>query len=141
MLRLPRNLHFEVHQVLRLHLHLEVHKVLCLPRNLHFELHKVLCLSRKCYTCHENCNEPEVEKQRFTVPVTKSELVEDHHHVQSAAPATKSAVRSQAAPIPLRLSRKVDFESRKHEVSLAPATKKSPPCAKMRTEPQRERSR
>ena len=35
MLRLPRNLH------------MEVHKVLCLPRNLHMEVHKVLPLPRK----------------------------------------------------------------------------------------------
>ena len=50
-------------------------------------------------------NEPHVEKSHFTPPVTKIERVEDHHHIQSAAPATKSALRSK----PLR--------------SLAPVTK------------------
>ena len=43
---------------------------------------------------------PHVQKSRFTAPVTKSELLNDHHHVQSAAPATKTAFRSKAAPIP-----------------------------------------
>ena len=45
-------------------------------------------------------NEPHVEKSRFTAPVTKSELLEDHQHVRSAAPATKTAFRSKTAPIP-----------------------------------------
>ena len=50
MLCLPRNLHFQVHQVL------------CLPRNLHFEVHQALHLPRICAsrfrkrcTCHEIC--------------------------------------------------------------------------------------
>ena len=49
VLCLPRNLHMEVHKVLRLprNLHMEVHKVLCLPRNLHMEVHKMLHLPRK----------------------------------------------------------------------------------------------
>ena len=49
VLCLPRNLHMEVHKVLRLprNLHMEVYKVLRLPRNLHMEVHKVLCLPRK----------------------------------------------------------------------------------------------
>ena len=54
-------------------------------------------------------NEPHVEKQRFTAPVTKSGLVEDHHHVQSAAPATKTAVRSKEAPIPCTCHEKSAF--------------------------------
>ena len=49
---LPRNLHTEVHKALRLprNLHMEGHKVLCLPRNLHMEVHKVLCLPRNLHT-------------------------------------------------------------------------------------------
>ena len=43
---------------------------------------------------------PISEKLRFTAPVTRSEHVEDHHRVQSAAPATKSALGSTPAPIP-----------------------------------------
>ena len=52
VLRLPRNLHMEVHSVLCLprNLHMEVHTVLCLPRNLHMEVHKVLCLPRDLHT-------------------------------------------------------------------------------------------
>ena len=52
VVRLPRNLHVEAHQVLPLprNLHFEVHKVLHLPRNLHFEVHKVLHLPRKICT-------------------------------------------------------------------------------------------
>ena len=61
-----------------------------------------------------------VPKSRFTALVTKSERVQDHHHIQSAWPATESAfLRSDH----LRLSRKV-FGPPKHKVSLAPATKK-----------------
>ena len=56
--------------------------------------------SQSAVPATKSANEPDVEKQRFTVPVTKSELVEDHHHVQSAATAMKTAVRSKTAPIP-----------------------------------------
>ena len=45
-------------------------------------------------------NETNIQKSRFTAPVTKSELLDDHHHVQGAAPATKTALRSQTPPIP-----------------------------------------
>ena len=38
----------------------------------------------------ESANKPHVEKSRFTAPVTKSDRLEDHHHVQSAGHATKS---------------------------------------------------
>ena len=47
-----------------------------------------------------SANEPHVQKSRFTAPVTKSEPLDDHHHVESAAPATKTAVRIKIAPIP-----------------------------------------
>ena len=118
MLRLPRNLHFEVHQVLYL------------PRNLLRAQSAVAChetctsRSTKCCTCHEICtsrsqsavpatksaNEPHVQKSRFTAPVTKSELPDDHHHVQSAAPATKTALRSKTAPIPCTCHEKSTLE-------------------------------
>ena len=51
MLRLPRNLHLEVHKVLRLpqNLHFELHKALHLERNLHFEVHHVLHLPRNLH--------------------------------------------------------------------------------------------
>ena len=91
--------------------------MLRLPRNLHLEVHKVLGLKEictlrftQCCACHEIC-------KQATCAVTKSECLEDHHHVQSAAPATKSAFGSKTAPIPctchqntrfpLRLPRKV----------------------------------
>ena len=127
---LPRNLHFEV----------EVHKALPLPRNLHFEVHCAcheICTSRfasavpatksalrrppSAVTATKSANEPHVQKSRFTAPVTKSELLDDHHHVQSVAPATKTAKYNSSDP--LHLSRKVDLEEPKREVSPAPATK------------------
>ena len=90
----------------------------------------------KCCACHEICtsrvteccatksaNEPHVQKSRFTAPVTKSELLDDHHHVQNAAPATKTAFRSKTAPIPCTCHEKSTLDPPKHEVSLAPATK------------------
>ena len=48
MLCLLQNLHIEVHKVLFLprRLRIEVHKVLRLPRNLRIEVHKVLRLPR-----------------------------------------------------------------------------------------------
>ena len=116
---LPRNLHFEVRKVLCLlrNMRFEVHrKVLYL----HFEVpccagHEIctsrftkccscqeICTSRatECCACHEACKRATCPKSRFTAPVTKSELLDDHHHVQGAAPATKTALRSQTPPIP-----------------------------------------
>ena len=51
MLCVPRDLHMKVHKVLHLprNLHMEVHKVLCLPRTLHMEVHKVLRLPRNLH--------------------------------------------------------------------------------------------
>ena len=56
--------------------------------------------SQRAVAATNSANEPHVQKSRLTAPVTKSERLEDHRHVQSAAPATKSAFRSKAAPIP-----------------------------------------
>ena len=106
VLCLPRNLHIEVHQVLYLprNLHFEVRQVLHLPRNLHIEGHRVLCLPRNLQTSH-------ISKSQDSLHLsTKSELLDDHHHVQSAAPAKKPTFRS------------------KTEVSLAPATKVTTMC-------------
>ena len=58
----------------------------------------------------ESANEPRVQKSRFTAPVTKSGLLDDHHHVQSAAPATKTAFRSKTAPIPCTCHEKSTLE-------------------------------
>ena len=109
VLRLPRNLHFQVHKVARATKSalrgsqsavpaaksaLPGSQSAVLPRNQHFEVHKVLCLPRNLQTRHMS------QKLQFTAPVTKSEHLDDPHLVQSAAPATKSAYRSKAAPIP-----------------------------------------
>ena len=116
MLRLPRNLH------------IEVHKVLCLPRNLHFEgpqsavpaTKSALRGSQSAAPATKSANEPPVEKLRFTAPVTKSEHLDDHHHVQSAAPATKSALRSQTVPIPCACHEKstLDHQSARFPLRL-----------------------
>ena len=81
-------------------------------------------------------NDPHVQKSRFTAPVTKLERVEDHYHVQSAAPATKSAFRSKTTPIPCARHEK----STLHQQSTRFCHEKWPPCPKMCTAPQRERS-
>ena len=87
----------------------------------------------------KSANEPHVQKSRFTAPVTKSELLDDHHHVQSAAPATKTAFRSSPASLaPVTKSRLWSTKTRGFPCACH---EKSPPCAKMRTAPQRERSR
>ena len=107
VLCLPRNVHFEVHQVLYLprNLHFEVHQALCLPRNLHLEVHKVICLPRnlrievhhKCCACHEILY---IEGHRVLC-LPRNLRIEGHivlrlpgnphRGSQSAAPATKSA--------------------------------------------------
>ena len=71
----------------------------------------------------KSANKPHVQKSRFTAPVTDSEIVDDHHHVESAVPATKNCISKYNSSEPLHLSRKVDFGAPKHEVSLAAATK------------------
>ena len=115
MLRLPRNLHMEVHTVLCLprNLHTEVHKVLRLPRNLHMKVHKVLRLprnlhiQRRCPADARRTSDPLASSKvlcltrsahggsQSTAPATKSA----HEGSQSAAPATKSA---HPAPVPSR---------------------------------------
>ena len=108
VLRLPRNLHIEVHKVLCLprNLHLEVHKVLCLPQNLHINVHKVLCLPRnlhievhKVLRCHELCTSRftkccachDICISRFTRCGACDELCTLRS--LSVAPATKSALQ------------------------------------------------
>ena len=66
-----------------------------------------------------SANEPHAQKSGFTAPVTKSELVKHHDHVQSAALATKSALRSKTVPIPCACR----LWTTKARVSLAPAAK------------------
>ena len=67
----------------------------------------------------KSANEPHGQKSRFTAPVTKSERVEDHHHVQSPAPATKSALRSKTAPIPCTCHEKSTLD---HQITRFPVT-------------------
>ena len=91
MLRLPRNLRFEVDKVLHLprNLHFEVHNLLCLPGNLHFEIftsRKVLRLPRNLHF-----------QVHIVLPLLRNLHFEVH---KSAVPATKCALRSKAAPIP-----------------------------------------
>ena len=114
VLHLPRNLHFEVHQGLRLPRNLRGRQVLRLPRNLLFEVHKSAAPATK------SANEPHVEKLRFTAPVTKSQLVEDHHHVQSTVPVTKAAFQSKTAPIPCTCHEKstLDHENTRFPLHL-----------------------
>ena len=95
----------------------KVHKALRLPRNLHFEVHiaqpcQGVLPQKRCQRQRQDIktkrrpplseNDPHVQKSRFIAPVTvtKLERIEDHHHVQSAAPATESTFRSITAPIP-----------------------------------------
>ena len=88
----------------------EDHKVLHLPRTLHIEGHSAVPVMK-------SANEPRVQKSRFTAPVAKSELLDNHHHVQSAAPAKKTAVRSKTAPIPCTCHEKSNL---KHQSTRFP---------------------
>ena len=56
----------------------------------------------------------EIRHLENLTPVTKSERLDGHHHVQSAAPATKSAFRSKTAPMPSTCHEKstLDHQSR-----------------------------
>ena len=133
-------------RVLRLRRNL--HKVLPPPRNLHFEVHMRATKSahrgsqsavpatktaprgsqsaapvtksarrgsQSAVPATKSANEPQVA---ITAPVTKSELVDDHHHVHSAAPATKTAFRSNTAPIPFTCHEKSTL---KHENTRFPS--------------------
>ena len=87
-----------------------LHSLLCCA------CHKI-CASRfttKCCACLEICQRATC--LRFAAPVTKSE----RHHVQSAAPATKSALRSKAAPIPCTCHEKstLDHENTRFPLHL-----------------------
>ena len=126
MLRLPRSLHFEVH------------KVPCLPRrlrgNLHIKLHCEGVSQQKHFQRqHQDANtplsldtSPEVSKRtpcpNSMIHATKSERTEDHHRVQSAAPATKSAHRRKPVPISCACHEKLTLNHKNHKVSLVPAT-------------------
>ena len=88
----------------------------------------------------KSANEPHVQKSRFTAPVSKSELLDDHRHVQSATPATKTAFRSKTVPIPCTCHEKSPLEHQNIRFPLRPPRKVAP-CTKMRMAPQRERSR
>ena len=82
---------------------LQGHEALRLPQNTHFKVHKVLYLPPNLKTRHMVTHVH--RKKRFIAPATKSEHAEDHHHVQSTAPATKLVDL-------LRLSRKVDLSTK-----------------------------
>ena len=110
MLCLPRNMRVEVHKVLRLSraLRVELHKVLYLPRNLRVEIHKVLCLRRnrrvevrKVLYLLRNLQTSRMSKSNDSLHLSRN--------VQSAAPATKAAVRSETAPIPCTCYEKSTF--------------------------------
>ena len=66
----------------------------------------------------KSANEPHVQKSRFTAPVTKSELLDDHHHVQSAAPATKTAFPSETPPTPCTCHEKSTLEHQNTRIPL-----------------------
>ena len=98
----PHTVHMEVHKVLCLprDLRTEVHKVLRRPRNLHVKVHKVLRLprnlhiKRRCPADARAYIRP-LGRQQSAAPATKSAC----EGSQSAAPATKSAYQ---APVPSR---------------------------------------
>ena len=171
VLRLPRNLHFEVHKVLRLsqNPHFEVHKATTnsahrgsqsaapvTKSSLSIKIregHRFGSLGARALLSSKNgCRrrartdpKPHVEKTGFAAPVTRSERLEDHHHVQSAAPATKSALLSmipctchqkstldhQNMRFPLCLPRKVTTMSENarghNESAVARSTRSSHP--------------
>ena len=94
--------------------HMEVHKVLCLPRDLHMKVHKVLRLPRNAHIqrrCPADARAyiRPLGKQQSAVPATRSAhggsqstapaTKSAHEGSQSAAPATKSA---HPAPVPSR---------------------------------------
>ena len=91
---LPQNLHFKVDKSLPLlrNLHHEVHLVLRLPGNLHFQC-------TKCRACHKICT----SSAQSTEPATKSGT----KGAPSAAPATKSAHQdSHRAALPRQFAAK-----------------------------------
>ena len=141
VLCLLRNLHFEVHQVLCLprNLHFEVHQVpnaVPATKSALRGHHKCCDPARRgsqsavpvTKSAHrgpqsaapvtKSANEPHVQKSRFTARGTKSELFDDDHQVQSAAPATKIAFRSKTAPIPCACHEKSALEHQNTRFAL-----------------------
>ena len=91
--------------------------MLCLPRNLHRGSQNAVPATKSAHRgsqsaapATKSANEPHIQKSGFTAPVTKSELLDDHHHVQSPAPATKTACRSKTVPIPCTCHEKSTLE-------------------------------
>ena len=102
--------------------HDEVDKVLCLPRNLQR-------LPRNLQTSH-------MPKSHGSLQISQNQgmpKITTTSHVQSAAPATKSALRSKTAPIPCTCHEK--------STSRLPSRKVTIPCPKMCVATQRERGR
>ena len=120
MLCLPRNLHTEVHKVLRLprDLHMKVHKVLRLPRNLHIQ--------RRCPADARAYIRP-LGKQQSAVPATRSA----HGGSQSTVPATRSAPSYKVLRLPrnLHIQRRCPADARAYirplgkQQSAVPATR------------------
>ena len=158
---LPRNLHFEVHKVLCLSrtLHVEVHKALYLPRNLHVEVQKsaapVTNSARQGSQSAVPAGKSARRDSQSAVPVTKSTKSANEPHVEKHCTCHSLKITTMSKV--LHLPRKMQFKVKPLR-SLAPVTKsrltttktrgfscacheKSPPCAKMHTAPQRERSR
>ena len=76
--------------------------------------------SQSAVPATKSANEPRVQKSQFPAPVTKSGRLKDHHHVRSAATATKSAFRSKTAPIRWTCHEKSTLE---HQNAMFPLRK------------------
>ena len=103
-----------------------------MPRNLYADVHKVLCLPRNRATCpkatiHYTCHQ--IRAPRRSPPWPKY------------CTCHEICTSKQSRSDPLHLSRKIRLWTTKTRGLPCACHEKSPPCRKMRTAPQRERSR
>ena len=117
---LPRNLHMEVHKVLRL------------PRNLHFKVHKVPHLPRSLQTSYMSKSHDSLHlsgNQSVPKITTMSKVLHLPRHLHFEVKPLQSLA-------PVRKGRLCTTKTRRFPC----ACHGKPSCPKMRTAPQRERS-
>ena len=117
MLRLPRNLHFEVHKALCLprNLRFKVHK-LCLLRNLRFEVHEAQRLPRNLQTTNHGSLPLHLSRNESASTITTMPTCCTCHEICLSKSKTApipcachemSTLENQSTRFPLRLSRTV----------------------------------
>ena len=71
----------------------------------------------------KSTNEPYIQKIQFIISITKSKLLDNHRHIQSALPTTKIIFRNKTAPIPyISYEKESILEYQIHSLKIPAAT-------------------